>query len=334
MTRILRDADADPDLLKGAAVGVVGYGNQGRAQALCLRDAGCDVRVFGRVGGPSAARAAEDGFDLAEPAALAECRVVAILVPDESQSAVLDDLVAPRAAEGALLVFAHGFTLRDAGPEAVRADLDLAIVGPLGPGKLLRERYLSGAGLPALLAVVRDSTGSAHSLALAYAALLKTTAAGVLPTTLEEEVVSDLFAEQVVLVGGVVEMMRAAWEVLTEDGVSEEVAYYSCVQELKQILDLVAEAGPAGMREMISGTAQWGGLSRGPRVLGDGVRARMRMILEEVRDGRFAREWLEEQRAGAPRLTDLRRAEASHPIEAAGRRVRRELGTPGGPANS
>jgi ketol-acid reductoisomerase len=329
MSRVLRDHDADPDLLAGSRVGVVGYGNQGRAQALCLRDSGCEVRVFTRADGPSAGRAVADGLPPSPFEELAGCDPIAVLTPDETQIELLAGPIAEHAPAGALLVFAHGFALRAAGPDSVRSDLDLALVGPLGPGRLLRERFLDGRGLPALLAVVRDATGTAKNRALAWAFRLRATGAGVLETTLEEEVVSDLFAEQVVLVGGAVELVRAAWEVLVEDGVSEEIAYYSCVQELKQILDLVHEAGPAGMRERISGTAQWGGLTRGPRVLGDGVRARMRLILEEIRRGDFAEEWLAERAAGAPRLADLRAREAAHPLEEAGKRVRRELGDPG-----
>jgi len=324
MPRILRDADADGTLLRGATVGVFGFGNQGEAQALCLRDEGLEVRVFAREGG-SGNRARAEGFPPAPVEDLAACDVVAVLVPDEAQREVLEGTIGPRAKRGALLVFAHGFALREESPE-LRADLDVALVGPLGPGTLLRDRYRDGTGLPGLLAVVRDATGRARARALAYAAALRMTRAGVWPTTLDEEVVSDLFAEQAVLTGGVVELVRAAWETLVADGVSEEVAYYSCVQELKQILDLVAVEGPAGMRRRTSGTAQYGGLTRGPRIVGETVRAELRRILDEIRDGRFAAEWRRERQAGAPRLEDQVRAEAAHPIEAAGRRVRGDLG--------
>ncbi|MGH2570059.1 MAG: ketol-acid reductoisomerase, partial [bacterium] len=237
MPRVLREADADGSLLSGSIVGVFGFGNQGEAQALCLRDSGLAVRVFVRPGA-SDARARRAGFDPSPAEELSVCDVVAVLVPDEAQREVLEQVVAPRAKAAALLVFAHGFALREERPE-VRPDLDVALVGPLGPGTLLRERFLDGRGLPGLLAVVQDATGGAERRALAYAAALRTTRAGLLVTTLDEEVVSDLFAEQVVLTGGAIELMRAAWETLVAGGVSEEIAYYTCVHELRQILDLV-----------------------------------------------------------------------------------------------
>ena len=196
----------------------------------------------------------------------------------------------------------------------------------MGPGALLRERYRDGRGLAGLLAVVQDATGTAEVRALAYAAALRLTRAGVLPTTLEEEVVSDLFAEQALLTGGVPALIRSAWETLVDGGVSEEVAYYTCVQEMKQILDLMHAEGPAGMRARTSGTAKFGGLTRGPRLVSKEVRDELRRILDEVRDGRFAREWLAEQEDGAPRLRALEAEEARHPMEDAGRRVRGSLG--------
>ena len=331
---IFRDKDADPTLLAGVAIGVVGFGNQGRAQALCLRDAGHDVRVLVRAGGASEARARADGFDPSPPDSLAECGAVALLAPDEAHERILAAWIHPHVPPGALLVVAHGFSLQFGGLDRVRADLDVALVGPLGPGTLLRERFVAGGGLAGLLAVVRDATGRAGPRALAYASALRLTRAGVIATTLEEEVTSDLFAEQVVLTGGVVELMRAAWETLVAGGVSEDVAYYSCVQELKQILDLVHADGVAGMRERISSTALWGGLTRGPRILGEGSRAEMRRILSEIRSGAFAREWAREREEGAPRLAGLVQEGRDHPIEEAGRRVRESLGgevdTPGG----
>jgi ketol-acid reductoisomerase len=247
-------------------------------------------------------------------------------VPDEAVDDVAAALVRPHAREGAALVFAHGFALRRSGPLPFPDHLDLVLAGPLGPGTLLRERYADGRGLAGLFAVVRDATGNAEAIGLAWAAAIGLTRAGVLATTLEEEVVSDLFAEQVVLVGGVVELMRAAWETLTEGGVSEEIAYYSCVQELKQILDVVHAAGPAGMRQVISGTAAYGGLTRGPRIVGEEARTAMRRTLAEIVDGDFAKEWLAERAHGGKKLAALRDAEAAHPMERAGERARRELG--------
>ncbi len=322
--KILRDGDADVRLLEGRRVGVIGFGNQGAAQARCLREEGLAVRVFVPPDGPSAAGASDEGFELGVPADLADCSVVAVLAPDEAQPGVLAELVRPHAREGALLVFAHGFTLKTAA-EPPRDDLDIALVCPLGPGALLRERYLAGTGLAALFAVVQDATGTARARSLAYAAHLRLTRAGLLPTTLDEEVTSDLFAEQAVLVGGVVELMRAAWETLVAGGVSAEVAYYACVQELKQMLDVVYAEGPAGMRRRISTTAQYGGLTRGPRIIGEESRAALRAILAEVRSGAFARELEREGGSGWPGLERLLADEAAHPIEAAGKRVRTEL---------
>jgi len=288
-------------------VGVVGYGNQGRAQALCLRDAGLDVRVVTRAG---------------------DCTIVAVLVPDEIAGEVLARSVDPHVPDGALLVFAHGFALRRREGLPVRDDLDVALVGPLGPGALLRDRFEAGAGLAGLFAMVRDRTGTGRDRALAYAAALRLTRVGLLQTTLEEEVVSDLFAEQVVLTGGVVELMRGAWETLVAGGVSEEVAYYSCVQELKQILDIVHAEGIAGMRALTSRTAQYGGLTRGPRIVGEAARAEMRRVLEEIRSGAFAEEWGTEAKGAAARLEGLVAEEAGHGLEGAGDRVRRRLGGP------
>lgn len=304
---------------------MVGYGNQGRAQALCLREAGLDVCVFTRPG-PSRDRARSDGFAAATGADIAACRAVAVLVPDEAVDELATSLLVPHAAHGAALIFAHGFALRRPPPLPFRDDLDLVLVGPLGPGTLLLERFREGKGLPGLFAVVRDASGHATEVGLAWAAAIGLTRSGVLATTLDEEVVSDLFAEQVVLVGGAVELMRAAWDVLTEGGVSGEIAYYSCVQELKQILDLVYAAGPDGMRARISGTAQYGGLTRGPRIIGPDVRREMKRALDEIVNGDFAAEWLTERAAGGKELKRLRKEEAAHPMEGAGERVRRELG--------
>jgi ketol-acid reductoisomerase len=319
----LENTDADPSFLNGATIGVVGFGNQGAAQAACLRDDGLDVLVFLR---DSAARSAtgdaarSQGFAVAEPADLARCRVIALLAPDEVHAPILEHLVRPHARSGALLVFAHGFALREGA--APREDLDVALVVPLGPGALLRERYVAGTGLAGLLAIVRDATGQAKAAALAYAARLRMTRAGLLSTTLEEEVVSDLFSEQAVLVGGAVELVRAAWETLVEGGISPEVAYYSCVNELQQIMDLVVREGPAGMRRRISTTARFGGLTRGPRIIGPESRRALKEIFAEIQSGKFSAEWKDERNRGTPLLDQLVRKEAAHPLEESGRRIR------------
>jgi len=321
----LDNSGADPSFLDGATIGVIGFGNQGAAQAACLRDDGLDVLVFLRDGAASSATqeaARAQGFFVAKPEDLARCRVIAVLAPDEAQTAILEHLVHPHARPGALLVFAHGFALREGA--SPRADLDVALVVPLGPGALLRKRYLAGTGLPGLLAIVRDATGGANTAALAYAARLRMTRAGLLSTTLEEEVVSDLFSEQAVLVGGAVELMRAAWETLVEGGISPEIAYYSCVHELQQIMDLVVREGPAGMRRRISSTARFGGLTRGPRIIGPASRRALKEIFEEIQARKFSAEWKDERSRGGPLLDRLVREEAAHPLEESGRRIRGE----------
>lgn len=315
MTHKPHRTDADRNSLRGKTVGVFGFGNQGSAQAHCLRDEGLEVLVFGRPHSASSSKALAEGFAFASAADIGRCEVLAVLTPDETQREILEGPITAGAAPGTLLVFAHGFALREGAK--LRPDLDGALVGPLGPGSLLRARYLEGHGLPGILAIVQDVTGTAALRAHAYANHLRMTHAGLLPTTLEEEVVSDLFAEQVVLVGGANELIHAAWETLTDAGVSPEIAYYSCVNELKQILDLVVAEGPAGMRERISNTAKYGGLTRGPRVIGDASRAAMREILREIRSGAFAAEWRAEREAGSPRLKALLREEARHPMESA-----------------
>ena len=323
MVLLEQNTDADPSFLTGATIGVVGFGNQGAAQAACLRDEGLEVLVFLRdaTHSASADAARSEGFILAQPPDLERCRIIAVLAPDDAHAAILQQLVAPHARTGALLVFAHGFALREGA--SPRADLDVALVVPLGPGALLRERYRAGTGLPGLLAMVRDATGQARPAALAYASRLRMTRAGLLSTTLEEEVVSDLFSEQAVLVGGAVELMRAAWETLVAGGISPEIAYYSCVHELQQILDLVVREGPGGMRRRISSTARFGGLTRGTRVIGPESRRALREIYDEIKSGKFAAEWKEEKSQGAPLLDRLLREEAAHPLEESGRRIRR-----------
>jgi ketol-acid reductoisomerase len=317
-------ASADPSFLEGATIGVVGFGNQGAAQATCLRDGGLDVRIFLRPSSKdsaSAHAARTAGFAIANPSDLARCRVVALLAPDDTHAEILETLIRPHARERSLLVFAHGFALREGATP--REDLDVALVVPLGPGSLLRERYLAGTGLAGLLAIVHDRSGEARAAALAYASRLRMTQAGLWSTTLEEEVVSDLFSEQAVLVGGAVELMRAAWETLVQGGISPEVAYYSCVHELQQILDLIAREGPAGMRRRISSTARYGGLTRGPRIIGPPARLALQEIFDEIKSGKFSAEWKAERSRGSPLLEKLLREEADHPLEESGRRIRR-----------
>jgi ketol-acid reductoisomerase len=316
------DADADLALLRARRVAVLGYGNQGRAQALNLRDSGVSVTVGLRSGSPSAARAEADGFGVTTPEeACAAADLVAMLTPDEGQAALYDAAVAPHLAEGGALVFAHGLAIRF-GLIAPRPDLDVLLVAPKGPGTALRSEYEAGRGLLSLFAVHQDASGRGEALALAYAAALGSGRVGILPTSFAEECEADLFNEQAVLWGAIPELIHAGFETLTEAGFSPEIAYFECLTEVKLIADLIYERGIAGMREAISNTAEFGALEGGRRIVTDETRAEMRRILAEVRDGRFVAKLMEDAAAGYPRLRASRRAAASHPIEDVGRKLR------------
>ncbi|MGH9069739.1 MAG: ketol-acid reductoisomerase [Acidimicrobiales bacterium] len=322
MAVLYYEADADPALIAGRKVAVIGYGSQGHAHAQCLADSGVDVRVGLREGSGSAAKAAEAGLRVCSVAeAAAEADVVMILLPDTEQAAVYASQIAPGLVDGDAVLFAHGFNIRF-GLIKPAAGLDVAMVAPKGPGHLVRRTYVEGGGVPSLIAVAADASGSAKALALSYAHGIGATRAGVLETTFAEETETDLFGEQVVLCGGLTSLIQAGFETLVEAGYAPESAYFECLHEVKLIVDLMYEQGIAGMRFSISDTAEYGDLTRGPRVIDDHVRAEMRAILGEIRDGSFAEEWVAENAAGRGRFNQLRAAGAAHPVEKVGAELR------------
>ncbi len=317
------EKDADLSLVRGRRVAIFGYGNQGRPQALNLRDSGVEtVLVAARPGSASGARAVQDGFDVLTPADAARaCDLFVMLVPDEEQPAPYADAIGPNLPQGAALVFAHGFAIRF-GLIAPRPDLDVILVAPKGPGTALRSAYEAGGGLVSLYAVHQDATGGGEALALSYAAALGSGRAGILATSFAEECEADLFNEQAVIWGAIPELILAGYETLTENGFSPEVAYFECLTELKLLADLIQARGIAGMREAISTTAEFGAVVGGSRIVGEGTRAEMRRILTEVQQGAFADALMKDAAAGYPRLNASRQQAAAHPIEGVGRRLR------------
>ena len=310
--------------LKGKRIAIVGYGSQGRAHALNLRDSGFDVIVGARPG-KSHDQARADGLPVLEPgAAAAAADLVALLTPDMVQPAVWEESIAPNLKPGAALLFAHGLNVHF-GMITPRADLDVFLVAPKGPGALVRREYEAGHGVPCLFAVHRDATGNAHALAKGYAYGIGGTRGGLIETTFAEETETDLFGEQAVLCGGATELVVQGFETLVEAGYQPEVAYFECMHELKLIVDLLHEGGLAKMHQYISETAQYGDLTRGPRVVNAETRARMREVLEEIRSGQFAREWVAEYRAGNPRYQAMKAADLAHPIETVGAKLRAQM---------
>jgi len=319
MTTVYREGSID--LLDGK-VAVLGYGSQGHAHALNLRDSGVEVEVGLREGSPSWEAAEQAGLTVASiPEAVGGAQVVAVLLPDQAQPQVYERQIAPRLEPGAALLFAHGFNVhyrRIAPPEG----RDVIMVAPKGPGHVVRRLFEQGFGTPALVAVAQDASGRAFDLALAYGAAIGAGRAGMIATTFEEETETDLFGEQAVLCGGVTELVRAGFETLVAAGYQPEIAYYECMHELKLIVDLMWEGGLSGMRQSISDTAEYGDLTRGPLVIDEHVRTRMRHLLDEIRAGSFAREWIAEMEAGEPHLDQLRRQAADQELERVGRELR------------
>jgi len=316
------DADADPDLIARRKVAVIGYGNQGRAQALNLRDSGVAVTIGLPPESRSRARATEDGFYVMTAAeAAAGADLVALLTADEDQAEIYAEAIAPNLRDGGALLFAHGLAIRF-GLIVPRPDLDVLLVAPKGPGTALRSLYEHGSGLIALFAVGQDASGQARDLALAYGRALGSGRVGMLPTSFAEEAEADLFNEQAVLWGAVPELIQAGYETLVEAGFSPEVAYLECLTEVKLIADLIYERGIAGMRQAISNTAEFGALEGGSRIVTADTRTEMRRILRDVRSGRFVESLLRDARAGYPRLRVSRAQAADHPIEEVGRRLR------------
>ncbi|HEU0086575.1 MAG TPA: ketol-acid reductoisomerase [Pseudonocardiaceae bacterium] len=319
---IFYDDDADLSVIAGRQVAVIGYGSQGHAHALSLRDSGVEVRVGLPEGSKSRPRAADQGLRVVTPAqAAAEADVIMILAPDTRQRTIYAEDIAPHLNSGDALLFGHGFNIRYR-LITPPADVDVAMIAPKGPGHLVRRQFVDGKGVPCLIAVEQDHTGGAHGLALSYARAIGGTRAGVIKTTFTEETETDLFGEQTVLCGGTTALVQAGFEVLTEAGYAPEVAYFECLHELKLIVDLMYEGGIARMRYSISDTAEYGDLTRGPRVITPAVKDEMRRILAEIQDGSFAREWVTEDDNGRPNFTKLRAEGERHPIEQVGAKLR------------
>jgi ketol-acid reductoisomerase len=323
---VFYDDDADVSLLDGKTVAVIGYGSQGHAHALNLKDSGVSVVVGLRASSTSARKAREHGLEVLEPAeAASRGAVVMMLVPDERHRHVWQEGgVSEAIAAGDLLLFGHGFSIhyREIEPPP---DVDVALVAPKGPGHLVRRQFLEGSGVPGLIAVHRDATGNARSLALAYAKGIGCTRAGVIETSFKDETETDLFGEQAVLCGGVTELVRAGYETLVEAGYDPRLAYFECLHELKLIVDLMYEKGIAGMRYSISNTAEYGDMTRGKRVIGEQSRAAMKRLLAEIQSGDFAREWIAENRAGQENFARMRQEQARHQLELVGKELRANM---------
>jgi ketol-acid reductoisomerase len=322
--RIYSAKDVNLKALKGATIAILGYGSQGRAHALNLKDSGYDVVVGLRRSGASWKKARKDGLRVALPAeAVKGAALVALLTPDLAQPGVYAEIKA-NLDKGATLLFAHGFNIhfRQIKP---RKDLDVVLIAPKGPGDLVRRQFQQGRGVPCLIAVAADATGKAKAKALAYAHGIGGTRGGVLGTTFEEETVTDLFGEQVVLCGGVTELVVKGYETLVEAGYKPQAAYYECLHELKLIVDLLHEGGLAKMHQFISETAKYGDLTRGPRIVTRATKAEMNRILKEIQAGTFARQWIREARSGKKKYTRLLNKDLRHPIEKVGRELRARM---------
>ncbi|MEV0680362.1 ketol-acid reductoisomerase [Actinosynnema sp. NPDC050436] len=319
---IFYDDDADLSVIQGRKVAVIGYGSQGHAHALSLRDSGVDVRIGLPEGSKSRAKAEEEGLPVGTPAEVsAEADLIMILAPDTAQRHIYAQDIAPNLKDGDAVFFGHGFNIRY-GLIEVPSNVDVAMVAPKGPGHLVRRQFVDGKGVPALIAVEQDATGNAQALALSYAKGIGGTRAGVIKTTFKEETETDLFGEQAVLCGGASALVQAGFEVLTEAGYAPEVAYFECLHELKLIVDLMYEGGIARMRYSISDTAEYGDLTRGPRVVTPAVKEEMRKILGEIQDGTFATEWVNEDDAGRGNYKKLQQEGEQHPIEEVGKKLR------------
>jgi ketol-acid reductoisomerase len=320
--QMIYDDGADLSLLDGKTVAIIGYGSQGHAHALNLKESGANVVVGLRPDSKSAAKAKADGLEVLSPAEAAKKGdLVMLLVPDEIMGDVYTADIEAGLEPGNMLLFAHGFAVHF-GTVTPPAGVDVAMAAPKGPGHLVRRQYTEGKGVPGLMAVEVDATGNAEGLIRAYIKGIGCTRAGVIPTTFRDECESDLFGEQVVLCGGLTELVRAGFDTLTEAGYPPELAYFECLHEVKLIVDLMYEKGIAGMRYSISNTAEYGDLTRGKRIITDDTRAEMKKILGEIQSGQFAEEWIAEYKAGLPNFNATAEAQANHPIEVTGKKLR------------
>lgn len=322
MATMYYEKDADLEVLKGQKIAVIGYGSQGHAHSLNLKDSGLDVVVGLREGSPRAEIAKVAGLAVATPEeAAASADVIMVLIPDDRQAKVYRESIRPGLKSGNALFFAHGFNIHYSQivpPE----DVDVIMVAPKGPGQMVRQVFVEGGGVPSLIAIEQDFTGMALARGLAYAAGIGAARAGVLSTTFKEETETDLFGEQAVLCGGTAELIKAGFDTLVEAGYQPEVAYFECLHELKLIVDLIHYHGISGMRARVSDTAEYGDLTRGPRVIDEGTRQEMKKILGEIQSGRFATEWVLENQANRASFETMRKVEAAHPLEELGKKLR------------
>src|SRR5579875_301517 len=320
--KIYYDKDADLAALGGKKVAIIGFGSQGHAHALDLRDSGVDVRVGLRQGSPSWTKAVNQGLQVKETAQAArEADIIMMLTPDESMSDIYERDVKPGLRPGKYLAFGHGFNIhfKFIVPPP---DVNVFMIAPKGPGHLVRAEYVQGRGVPCLLAVYQDPSHDTHKIALAYGAAIGGGRAAILETTFKEETETDLFGEQAVLCGGLTELIRAGFETLVEAGYAPEMAYFECVHEVKLIVDLIYEGGIQNMRYSVSNTAEYGDMTRGKKVIGEASRQAMKELLADIQSGKFAQEWINEYRAGLPRFNQLRAEAQRHPIESVGAKLR------------
>jgi ketol-acid reductoisomerase len=322
MAKIYYDNDADLNLLKEKTIAIIGYGIQGRGQALCLRDSGCRVIISELPGTPNFEQAKQDGFvPVSADEAAKAADIIQILTQDHVQAKVYKENIKPHLKKGKALCFSHGFNIRFKQIKPPK-NVDVFMVAPKGPGALVRRMHEEGKGVPSLVAVYQDATGEAKQLALAYAKAIGATRAGVIETTFDEETETDLFGEQAVLCGGVTELIKAGFDTLVEAGYQPEIAYFEVLHELKLITDLIQETGISGMRRRVSNTACYGDISRGPKIITERTRKTMKKLLKDIKSGKFAREWIKENENGRPNFNALLKAGDEHRIEAVGKQLR------------